>query len=142
MPNKRRLKLRRLRDSNSYRSQMVIAEEARSSRPAPPVGNDRYEQLVQEHAELTHQYAMIRDLLSGCTQRVKEGQQAALLIREQKKTIEALEAQAVEEKKKLAKAEKDVKWALDLWNQHHPPSASPPSPGSPTKPKPPGSPPK
>ena len=95
-----------LRDSNSYRSQMVIAEEARSSRPAPPVGNDRYDQLVQEHAELTHQYAMIKDLLNGCTQRVKEGQQAALKIRELQKTIEALEAQAIEDRKKLATAER------------------------------------
>ena len=85
---------------------------------------------------------MIKGLLNGCTQRVKEGQHATLKIRDQAKAIEALEAQAIEDRKKIATAERNAKWALNLWNSAHPPSASPPSPGSPAKPQPPGSPPK
>ena len=79
---------------------------------------------------------MIKGLLKGHTHRVKESQQATLALKEQAKTIEALEAQALETQKKLATAEKRSAWALNLWNEvhppsAHPPSAHPPSPGSP-----------
>jgi len=130
-----------LRDSHSYKSQLVVAEEARSCLPGPPVGNDQHTQLKQEHAELKHQYLMLQGLFAGSTTRVKTGQEDALKLREQARTIAALEAQLEEQREKLAAAEKDRKWAMTLWTQYHPPSATPPSPGSPAQPKPPGSPP-
>ena len=92
--------------------------------------------MVQEKKELQQQYDMMKGLLKNHTRNVKEGQQLTLKLKEQAKTIEALEVQVLEAQKEAAEAKTNTAWALNLWNEGHPPSPGrlanegrPPSPG-------------